>query len=73
MLEAGDAAPDFTLAADDGEDVTLSDFRGRKVILYFYPKDNTSGCTTQACDLRDSMETFTTRDAVVLEFPPPGG
>lgn len=72
MLEPGDSAPDFTLVADNGEEITLSDFRGRKVILYFYPKDDTSGCTTQACDLRDSMETFTTRDAAVLGVSPDG-
>lgn len=72
MLDAGDTAPDFTLTADDGEEVTLSDLRGRKVILYFYPRDNTSGCTTQACDLRDDMETFTDHGAVVLGVSPDG-
>lgn len=70
MPEAGDTAPDFTLTADDGSEVTLSDLRGQKVILYFYPRDDTSGCTAQACDLRDNLEVFTTRDAVVLGVSP---
>ena len=54
MVEKGDLAPDFTLPADDGTQVKLSDLRGQKVVLYFYPKDDTPGCTTQACDLRDA-------------------
>ena len=54
MLKPGDLAPDFTLPGKDGEPVTLSSFRGEKVVLYFYPKDNTSGCTAQACNLRDN-------------------
>lgn len=55
MLEEGDQAPDFTLQADDGSEVTLSDLRGRKVVLYFYPKDDTPGCTTEACNFRDDI------------------
>lgn len=53
MLEAGQKAPDFTAADQNGEPITLSQFRGQKVVLYFYPRDNTPGCTAQACDLRD--------------------
>jgi len=70
MPEAGDIAPDFELADQDGRPVKLSDFRGRKVILYFYPKDDTSGCTTQACGLRDSASEIDTRNAVVLGVSP---
>ncbi|MCU1289468.1 MAG: thioredoxin-dependent thiol peroxidase [Acidobacteria bacterium] len=58
MLKEGDAAPDFTAKNQNGESVKLSDFRGNRVVLYFYPKDDTPGCTKQACSLRDSFETF---------------
>jgi thioredoxin-dependent peroxiredoxin len=61
----GELAPDFELPADDGSTVKLSNLRGKKVILYFYPKDNTPGCTTQACDLRDRIQEFDARGAVV--------
>ena len=54
-LEVGDTAPDFTLPAADGSEVTLSDFRGQRVVVYFYPAAMTPGCTTQACDFRDSL------------------
>ena len=70
MIEAGQPAPDFELATDQGNTVRLSDFRGRKVILYFYPKDDTPGCTTQACDLRDHIEEIDARGAVVLGVSP---
>jgi thioredoxin-dependent peroxiredoxin len=70
MLAANDEAPDFTLRDQDGSDVRLSDFRGSKVILYFYPKDDTPGCTTQACELRDSVEELDARGAVVLGVSP---
>ena len=70
LVAKGDRAPDFTLPSDDGGDVTLSALRGRKVVLYFYPKDDTPGCTTQACDLRDAMPTFQGLDAVVLGVSP---
>ena len=70
MLNENDAAPEFTLQDQDGGSVSLSDFRGRKVVLYFYPKDDTPGCTTQACELRDSVETFDARDAVILGISP---
>lgn len=63
-------APDFTLPDQDGNDVRLSDFRGRKVVLYFYPKDDTSGCTTQACELRDRIAEFDAKGAVVLGVSP---
>ncbi|HRN93892.1 MAG: thioredoxin-dependent thiol peroxidase [Chitinophagales bacterium] len=53
MLQTGDKAPDFSALNQDGETVSLKDFKGKKVILYFYPKDNTPGCTKQACSLRD--------------------
>jgi peroxiredoxin Q/BCP len=66
----GTRAPDFTLQSDDGSTVTLSALRGKKVVLYFYPKDDTPGCTTQACDLRDAMPTFQDLDAVVLGVSP---
>ena len=65
-VEKGSPAPDFTLASDQGGDVTLSALRGNKVVLYFYPKDDTPGCTIQACDFRDAQPTFAGLDAVVL-------
>lgn len=70
MIGAGDLAPDFTLPSDTAGDVTLSSYRGRSVVLYFYPKDLTSGCTIQACDLRDSLDRIEERDAVVLGVSP---
>jgi peroxiredoxin Q/BCP len=65
-VEKGVRAPDFTLASDQGGEVTLSALRGKKVVLYFYPKDDTPGCTVQACDFRDAQPTFAGLDAVVL-------
>ncbi|KEA62047.1 Thiol peroxidase, Bcp-type [Marinobacterium lacunae] len=56
MLEAGQPAPDFNAVDQNGDPITLSQFRGQKVVLYFYPRDNTPGCTAQACDLRDNYE-----------------
>lgn len=70
MIEQGDRAPDFTLPADDGSEVRLADFRGRKVLLYFYPKDDTSGCTAQACELRDDLPRFEALDVTVLGVSP---
>ncbi len=70
MLNAGQMAPDFTLPSDDGSEVSLSALRGKKVILYFYPKDSTPGCTTQACDLRDAMARIENQGAVVLGVSP---
>ncbi len=66
MLEAGSAAPDFTLRDQDGNERKLSDYRGKKVILYFYPKDNTPGCTKEACSLRDAKESLEGHNAVIL-------
>ena len=66
----GEEAPDFTLLTDAGEPLTLSSLRGRPVVLYFYPKDDTSGCTTQACDLRDQFPRFSGADATVLGVSP---
>src|SRR5438552_2627097 len=70
MPEQGDMAPDFTLPADDGTSVTLSKMRGQKVLIYFYPRDDTPGCTTQACDLRDRMPELKAEGAVVLGISP---
>ncbi|MCK5651244.1 MAG: thioredoxin-dependent thiol peroxidase [Gemmatimonadetes bacterium] len=70
MLDAGQMAPEFTLPSDDGSEVSLSALRGKKVILYFYPKDSTPGCTTQACDLRDAMARIENQGAVVLGVSP---
>jgi peroxiredoxin Q/BCP len=70
MLKENGVAPAFTVPDQDGKPVSLSDFRGRKVVLYFYPKDDTSGCTAQACELRDRAEEFDARDAVVLGVSP---
>jgi thioredoxin-dependent peroxiredoxin len=70
MIGQGDEAPDFTLPSDDGSEVRLSDFRGRRVVLYFYPKDDTSGCTAQACELRDDLPRFEALDAVVMGVSP---
>lgn len=69
-LKVNEAAPDFELAASSGETVKLSDFRGKNVVLYFYPKDMTPGCTTEACDFRDQYENFTGLDAVILGVSP---
>jgi thioredoxin-dependent peroxiredoxin len=64
-LEAGQAAPDFTLSSHTGETVSLSDLRGKKVVLFFYPKDNTSGCTKEACAFRDLYQEFLEAGAAV--------
>ena len=66
MVEEGKPAPDFELRADDGRTVKLSDFRGRPVVLYFYPRDDTPGCTKEACAFRDSYDAYLARDAVIL-------
>ncbi|QDG51869.1 thioredoxin-dependent thiol peroxidase [Persicimonas caeni] len=70
VLKVGDEAPDFTLDSDDAGEVSLSDLRGQKVVLYFYPKDMTPGCTTQACDFRDNMDTFEDKGFKVLGVSP---
>ena len=66
MLNEGDIAPDFTTRDQSGNEVKLSDFRGRRVVLYFYPKDDTPGCTKQACSLRDSYDAFEEKGIKVL-------
>ena len=66
LIEPGKKAPAFTLKDQDGQTQRLSDYAGRPVILYFYPKDDTPGCTKQACAFRDTLPRFTTRDAAVL-------
>ena len=65
-MNIGDKAPEFTLKDKDGRDVSLSQFRGKKVILYFYPKDNTPGCTKQACNFRDNYPQITEKGAEVI-------
>ncbi|MCS6828682.1 MAG: thioredoxin-dependent thiol peroxidase [Caldilinea sp.] len=69
-LQIGDMAPDFTAVTDSGETVSLHDFRGKRVILYFYPKDDTPGCTTQACGFRDNYPVIEEKNAVVLGVSP---
>jgi peroxiredoxin Q/BCP len=70
MVEEGNPAPDFELTSDSGERVKLSDFRGRPVVLYFYPKDDTPGCTVEARGFRDAYAEFRKRGAVVLGVSP---
>ncbi len=72
MVEEGQPAPDFELASDKGETVKLSDFRGSSVVLFFYPKDDTPGCTKEACQFRDAYSEFKERGAVVLGVSPDG-
>ena len=66
MLSPGDPAPDFTAKTDSGGSIQLSELRGRKVVLYFYPRDNTAGCTLEACEFRDASQEFAAKNAVVL-------
>lgn len=66
MLEVGTLAPDFTLPDKDGNPVTLSSFRGRKVVVYFYPRDNTPGCTRQACAFAKAYDAFAQKNVVVI-------
>jgi thioredoxin-dependent peroxiredoxin len=70
VIERGDAAPEFELPNQDGEPVALSSLRGRRVVLYFYPKADTPGCTTQACGIRDHLPDYADADAVVLGVSP---
>jgi peroxiredoxin Q/BCP len=70
VIEEGKPAPDFELKSDSGESVKLSDLRGKQVVLYFYPKDDTPGCTAQACGIRDAYAEFEQAGAVVLGVSP---
>jgi peroxiredoxin Q/BCP len=69
-VKTGEKAPNFTLEANSGEKVSLSDFKGKNVVLYFYPKDMTPGCTTEACDFRDRHSEFSDQDTVILGVSP---
>jgi thioredoxin-dependent peroxiredoxin len=66
MIKIGEKAPDFKLIADDGKIYSLKDFKSKKLILYFYPKDMTSGCTTEACDFRDNIKLFQKKNFTVI-------
>ncbi|ADB49545.1 thioredoxin-dependent thiol peroxidase [Conexibacter woesei] len=70
MIETGAKAPQFTLPDQDGNDVSLSDYAGKTVVLYFYPKADTPGCTTQACGVRDHLPNYTEAGAVVIGISP---
>ena len=70
MLQAGDTAPDFSLLDDEGKTRTLQEFRGKRVVLFFYPKADTPGCTTEACEFRDALPRFGKLDAVILGASP---
>ena len=72
MLTVGSAAPDFALASDAGETVRLSTLKGKQVVVYFYPRDDTPGCTKQACGVRDAWDAFAAAGAVVLGISPDG-
>ena len=70
MLKPGDPAPDFEAVLDNGDTVSLSHFKGKNVVLYFYPKDNTPGCTREACDFRDNISSLEDKNTVVLGVSP---
>jgi peroxiredoxin Q/BCP len=70
MVEEGEPAPTFTLPSETGEDVSLESFQGKSVVLYFYPRDDTPGCTKQACGIRDSWGEFAKRGVIVLGVSP---
>lgn len=72
MLKPGDIAPDFSLTSDNGETVSLDEYRGKKVVLYFYPKDMTEGCTKESCDFRDNIKKFEKNGVVVIGVSPDG-
>jgi peroxiredoxin Q/BCP len=72
LIDVGQKAPDFTLPDQDGQEHSLSDYAGRPVVLYFYPKDDTEGCTKEACGFRDSRERYDRAGAVVLGVSPQG-
>ena len=71
-LQVGENAPEFTAVTDEGKTVSLRDYRGKRVVVYFYPKDDTPGCTTQACGFRDSYPVIEEKNAVVLGVSPDG-
>ncbi len=66
MLKPGDKAPDFKVESDSGETLSLKDLKGMKVVIYFYPKDNTSGCTKEACNFRDGIKSFKKKNTFVI-------
>ena len=66
MLKIGDKAPDFTLKNENDRAISLKDFTGKKIVLYFYPKDDTPGCTAEACSFRDSIKTFEKKNSVII-------
>lgn len=66
MIEINCAVPDFTLLGSDNQEHKLSQYRGKKVILYFYPRDNTPGCSTEACNFRDSTDVFINKNAIII-------
>ncbi len=70
MLKIGDKAPEFSLVADSRGKISLKDLKGKKVVLYFYPKDMTSGCTQEACDFRDNIKKFEKKNTVVIGVSP---
>ena len=70
MLKIGDKAPEFTAKNQEGNDINLADYKGKKVILYFYPKDNTPGCTAEACNLRDNYANLNTKGFEVIGVSP---
>lgn len=72
QLQVGDTAPNFTALTDEGNEVSLSDYRGKRVVLYFYPADDTPGCTIQACSFRDNIIEIEEQNAVVLGISPDG-
>ncbi|MDM0491850.1 peroxiredoxin [Clostridium perfringens] len=65
-IEINKLAPDFKLMGSDGKEHSLSDYKGKNIVLYFYPKDNTAGCTTEACDFRDNIQSFHDLNAIIL-------
>ena len=65
-IEINKLAPDFKLMGSDGKEHSLSDYKGKNIVLYFYPKDNTAGCTTEACDFRDNIQNFRDLNAIIL-------
>ena len=72
VLQVGEKAPAFSLLGSDGKNYSLKDFKGKKIVLYFYPKDDTSGCTKEACSFRDNLSAITKKGAVVIGISPDG-